>query len=156
VVTLGFDGGRTDDATALVACGRPLTGCSSRRAVWESPGRGSGWEIDRELVSEAVARAFDGYDVVGFYADVALWESYIDAWSQEYRKHLQRQGVHPSAVGWDMRSRLQIATRGTERLVAAIRDGQVPPHGRTDPSPPRSERPQATEPLRHVLRQGVA
>jgi hypothetical protein len=129
-VTLGFDGGRTDDATALIVCRMddrltaPLDLGEGLVSVWESPGRNSGWEIDREQVSEAVARAFDTYRVVGFYADVALWESYIDAWSAQYRKHLQVKASTASAIGWDMRSRLQIATRGTERIVAAIRDGQ--------------------------------
>jgi hypothetical protein len=129
-ITLGFDGGKTDDATALVACrmvdrlfapvdlGGPVS-------IWEKPQGSAGWEIDREAVSEAVARAFDRYKVVGFYADVALWESYIDAWSAQYRKHLKVKASTTSAIGWDMRSRLQIATRGTERIVGAIRDGQI-------------------------------
>lgn len=129
-ITLGFDGGRTDDATALIASRMtdrlttPIDLGEGLVSIWESPGRNSGWEIDREQVDEAVARAFETYRVVGFYADVALWESYIDAWSAKYRKHLQIKASTVSAVGWDMRSRLQLATRGTERLVAAVRDGQ--------------------------------
>jgi hypothetical protein len=124
VVTLGFDGGRTDDATALVACRvsdrlfRPL-------GIWQAPAQAKAWEIDRELVDEAVETAFDRFTVVGFYADVALWESYIDRWAQAHRGVLRVKASPQSAVGWDMRSRLQIATRGTERLAAAIRDGQV-------------------------------
>lgn len=133
-ITLGFDGGKTDDATALIVCrmsDRLITPLDLDAAIsiWESPGGTAGWEIDREAVNEAVARAFLRYKVVGFYADVALWESYIDAWSGEYRKHLQVKASTVSAIGWDMRSRGQLATRGTERFAAAIRDGQLRHNG---------------------------
>jgi hypothetical protein len=123
-VTLGFDGGRTDDATALVAC-RVSDRMFEPLGVWESPGRSSGWEVDRIAVSEAVHGAFLRLNVVGFFADVALWESYIDQWSQQYRGQLKVKASSSSAVGWDMRGRIQVATRATERLTAAIRDGQV-------------------------------
>lgn len=122
-ITLGFDGGKTDDATALVAC-RVNDRLFHPLGIWES-GRDFTTEIDREQVSERVAAAFLCYKVVGFYADVALWESYIDGWSREYRGRLKVKASPNSAVGWDMRSRQQIATRGTERLVGAIRDGQI-------------------------------
>lgn len=123
-VTLGFDGGRTDDATALVAV-RMSDRVGQMLAVWEKPHGATGWEIDRELVDEAVHRAFLNFKPIGFYADVALWESYIDGWSTSYRGRLQTKASTNSAVGWDMRSRLQLATRATERLAAAIRDGQI-------------------------------
>lgn len=128
IITLGFDGGRTDDATALVGC-RIADRFVQTLGVWESPGRGKGWEVDRDQVDEAVHTAFARFKPVGFYADVALWESYIDQWSEAYRRRLKIKASTNSAVGWDMRSRLQIATRGTERLTAAIRDGQVK-HGK--------------------------
>lgn len=123
-VTLGFDGGRTDDATALVAC-RITDRMFEPVGIWERPANARDWEIDRELVDEVVHGAFLRYRVVGFYADVALWESYIDQWSNKYRGRLKTKASTNSAVGWDMRSRLQLATRGTERLAGAIRDGQV-------------------------------
>lgn len=123
-VTLGFDGGRTDDATALVAC-RVGDRLFEPLGVWERPAQVRDWEVDREAVSEAVHGAFLRFRVLGFYADVALWESYIDAWSAQYRGRLKVKASPQSAIGWDMRSRAQIATRGTERLAAAIRDGQV-------------------------------
>lgn len=127
-VTLGFDGGRTDDATALVAC-RVSDRLLEPVGIWERPQPRTDWQIDRETVDEAVHGAFLRFTVVGFYADVALWESYIDAWSQAYRPRLKVKASTTSAVGWDMRSRIQIATRGTERFVAAIRDGQTRHNG---------------------------
>jgi phage terminase large subunit-like protein len=120
VVALGFDGGKTDDATALVAV-RMNDRLFEPLGIWEPHGT----EVDRELVAEAVHGAFLRFKVVGFYADVALWESYIDAWSREYRARLQVKASATSAIGWDMRSRQQLATRGTERLGGAIRDGQI-------------------------------
>lgn len=123
-VTLGFDGGRTDDATALVAL-RYTDRLAQPLGIWEKPAGTGVWEIDREAVDEAVERAFLTYKVVGFYADVALWESYIDQWSARHRGVLKIKASTNSAVGWDMRSRLQQATRATERLAAAIRDGQL-------------------------------
>lgn len=123
-VTLGFDGGRTDDATALVAC-RVTDRLFEPLGVWERPHAARDWEVDRDAVNEAVHGAFLRFKVLGFYGDVALWESYIDSWSNQYRGQLRVKASGSSAIGWDMRSRLQIATRGTERLAAAIRDGQV-------------------------------
>lgn len=124
VVTLGFDGGRTDDATALVVC-RMHDRLFEPAGIWEKPQHSRDWEVDRDLVNEAVHGAFLRFKVIGFYADVALWESYIDAWANEYRGRLKVKASPNSAIGWDMRSRLQLATRGTERFAAAIRDGEV-------------------------------
>jgi len=124
VVTLGFDGGRADDATALVA-ERVSDRLLQPLGIWERPRDAKRWEIDRVSVDERVQWAFLNLRVVAFYADVALWESYIDRWSAEHRTELQVKASTSSAIGWDMRNRLQQATRGTERLVAAFRDGQV-------------------------------
>jgi len=124
VVTLGFDGGKTDDATALVAS-RVADRLFDPVGIWERPVGVRDWTVDREAVDEAVHRCFRRFNVVGFYADVALWESYIDRWSQEFRGGLKVKASTSSAVGWDMRSRLQLATRATERLTAAIRHGQL-------------------------------
>lgn len=127
-VTLGFDGGRTDDATALVAL-RFSDRLVEPLAIWEKPAGLGLWEIDREAVDEAVERAFLRFRVAGFYADVALWESYIDQWSARHRGKLKIKASMSSAIGWDMRSRLQAGTRATERLTAAIRDGQIRHNG---------------------------
>lgn len=123
-VTLGFDGGRTDDATALVAC-RVTDRLFQPLGIWERPTQARDWEVDRDAVNEAIHGAFLRFNVLGFYGDVALWESYIDAWSNQYRARLKVKASGNSAIGWDMRSRLQLATRATERLAAAIRDGQL-------------------------------
>ncbi|MFF2813467.1 terminase [Streptomyces sp. NPDC058000] len=125
-VTLGFDGGRTDDATALVAV-RIRDRLIVPMAIWEKPDgpAGDGWEVDRQAVDGAVRNTMERYDVQAFYADVALWESYVDAWSEDYRERLVIKASPQSAVGRDMRGGLQELTLANERLVAAVEDGQV-------------------------------
>lgn len=131
-VTLGFDGSRTRDATALIAC--RMTDClfapvdlgGGMVSIWEGPARHTaGWEIDREAVDEAVHTAFARYRVIGFYADVEQWETYVEAWANTYRRRLKVRASSMSAVGWDMRQRLQQSTRANERLYQAIRDGRI-------------------------------
>lgn len=125
-ITLGFDGGRTDDATALVAC-RVSDRAFFPIAVWEKPDgpSGDGWEVDRAAVDGMVRNALETYDVVAFFADVALWESYIDAWSEDYRDRLLVKASTASAVGRDMRGGLQELTLANERLVSAVEEHKV-------------------------------
>lgn len=125
-IVLGFDGGKTDDSTALVAL-RCHDMFASLLLIEEKPDgpRGDGWEVDREKVNRAVQDAFRTYEVVGFYADVALWESYISDWAEEYGEQLLVKAPGKDAISWDMRSSLQRVTRAHERLVQAIFDGKI-------------------------------
>ncbi|MGW7270822.1 terminase [Streptomyces sp. NPDC054864] len=125
-ITLGFDGGLRDDATALVAI-RVHDRLIVPLGVWERPDgpAGDGWEIDRQAVDGAVRNALERYDVQAFFADVALWESYVDAWSEDYRDRLVVKASPQSAVGRDMRGGLQELTMANERLVSAVENGQV-------------------------------
>lgn len=124
-VTLGFDGSKNDDATVLVAM-RVHDRFASLIGAMEKPERApAGWEVDREYFDGLVASAFAQYRVVGFFSDVAHFESYVDRWSAEYASGLEVSASPRSAVGWDMRGRLQQLTAATERLVAGIQDGSV-------------------------------
>jgi hypothetical protein len=69
--------------------------------------------------------------VLAFFSDVSQWESHVDRWSTEYGAGLAVKASRGSAVGWDMRGRLQLGTRATENLVAAIRDGELHHDGGT-------------------------
>ena len=136
-ITLGFDGGKSDDATALVAL-RVSDGVAFVLALEERPdswptGEGAPrWEVDRERVNSAVHDAFRLYSVQGFYADVALWETYIDEWAESYREVLAIKASTTHAVAWDMRQSLQRVTRAHERLMQAIFDGKVRHDGDRD------------------------
>ncbi|MDT0267987.1 terminase [Streptomyces sp. DSM 44915] len=125
-ITLGFDGGRRDDATALVAV-RVRDRLAQPLGIWERPDgpAGDGWEVDRQAVDDAVRSAMARYRVSAFFADTALWESYVDAWSEDFRDELLVKGAPHSAVGRDMRGGLQELTAANERLVSAIENGQL-------------------------------
>ncbi|QMU74179.1 terminase [Streptacidiphilus sp. P02-A3a] len=125
-ITLGFDGGSTDDATALVAV-RVRDRLIVPLGVWERPDgpAGDGWTVDRRDVDGVVRNALEMYAVQGFFADVALWESYIDAWSDDYRDRLLIKASPKSAIGRDMRGGLQELTAANERLLSAVETGMV-------------------------------
>ncbi|MGW0929549.1 terminase [Streptomyces sp. NPDC002644] len=129
-ITLGFDGGKTDDATALVAM-RLQDRLVVPLGIWECPDgpAGEGWEVPRDQVDDAVHNAFATYDVVGFFADVALWEAEIESWSEEYRPRLQIKASAKSSVGRDMRGGLAELTLANERLVASIEAKKIKQNG---------------------------
>lgn len=125
-IALGFDGSRTDDSTVLVAC-RVDDGALFVLHAQQAPAdaRKVGWEVDREQVDEHVRLAFDRYSVQAFYSDVHPWESYVDAWSRDFGAGLAVKAAERSAVGYDMRSRLQLFTRAAETFQIAVEDADV-------------------------------
>lgn len=136
-IVLGFDGGRTDDSTALVAI-RVRDHCAFLLLLEEKPDNwptGDGapkWHVNTERVDSAVHEAFGKYAVKGFYADVALWESHIDDWAHAYREQLTVKASNSHAVAWDMRQSQQRATRAHERLMQTIFDGKLKHDGDAD------------------------
>jgi phage terminase large subunit-like protein len=131
-IALGFDGSRTDDATALVAC-RLDDGALFLLHVQEAPNdhRKDGWEVDRTLVDGAVRAAFDRFEVAAFYSDVHPWESYVDAWSADFGPGLAVKASERSAVGFDMRSKTMLFTRAAEAFAQAIADREIRHDGDT-------------------------
>lgn len=129
-IVLGFDGGKTDDATALVAI-RLRDRLIVPLLIEEKPEgpRGENWRIDEQLVDEAVRRAFDDFTVRAFFADVALWESYIARWSEDYRETLLVKASSTSTIGWDMRGHREEIARGTEAFLQTVLDGQIKHNG---------------------------
>ena len=117
LVTLGFDGSKSDDHTALVAT-RVSDGCLFTLGVWD-PERWGG-EAPREEIDAAVRRAFDRYDVVGFYADLHPWESYVDKWASELGERLCVHASRSHPVAWDVRGRQAEFTRAVERFHDAV------------------------------------
>lgn len=95
MITIGFDGSRSrskgvTDATALIGC-RLRDGHLFQIAVWEQPPGAAGvkWQVPVVEVDAAVANAFEVFNVVGFYADPAKWESYVANWEAAYGKRLK-------------------------------------------------------------------
>jgi phage terminase large subunit-like protein len=132
-IVLGFDGGKTDDATALVALRiKDMTAfvlCLEEKP--EGPA-GDHWSVSREKVDSAVHSAFRLYKVRAFYADVALWESYIDDWAEMYREVLTTKASERHAIAWDMRQSVQKVTRAHERIMQSVFDGKLHHDGDPD------------------------
>ncbi|WP_234390422.1 Terminase [Streptomyces sp. MMG1533] len=125
-ITLGFDGGKSDDATVLIAM-RISDRLVQPLGMWERPDGplAKGWEVDRKQVSDLVANAFGRFQVRAFFADVKLWESYIDEWGETYRDELLVKASARSVIGYDMRGHQQELTKATEALVQAIVDRKI-------------------------------
>lgn len=128
-ITLGFDGGRSDDSTALVAC-RILDGAVFLLGLWEKPEGPAGdqWTVDRGQVRDMVDNTFGLYDVVAFAADEALWQSDIDVWAQSYRDRLRIKATTKHPIGMYMSDNAELV-RSVEALHTAIVHRTVPHTG---------------------------
>ena len=122
-IVLGFDGGRTNDATALVAI-RIKDRVIIPIRVWEKPREAEDWVVPHDQVESAIHDTFSRYKVRAFFADVNLWESFILSWSADYGEQLAVRASGESAIGWDMRG-VRKATLAHERLVDGLQSGKV-------------------------------
>lgn len=129
-VTLGFDGGLTDDSSALVAV-RVSDGAPFLLGLWEKPtgAAGEGWAVDKDDVRGHVGHAFGTYDVVAFFSDVAYWETDVDAWRDEFGERLLVKATTRHAVAWDMRGHAADTVRAVEALHRGFTDREVPHNG---------------------------
>lgn len=126
-IVLGFDGGKSSDATALIAL-RVRDMCAFVLGVWEKPDgpKGEDWTVPRGDVDSEVHEAFRLFDVRAFFADVALWESYIADWSETYGAGLSVSSPSgKDAIGWDMRGSQKTVTLAHERLMRSIFDAKL-------------------------------
>lgn len=131
-ITLGFDGSRSrargvTDATALVAC-RVSDGHLVALGVWEQPDGPAGrdWQVPVLEVLAAVREAFDLYEVVGFYADPAKWESHVAEWEAEYGPDLEVKATRDHPIEWWITGGRSVrVVRATERLYNAIVDREI-------------------------------
>ena len=118
--TLGFDGSKTDDHTVLIFC-RLSDGYTFTLGNWD-PAEHDG-EAPRELIDGVVRNALERYKVCAFFADLAEWESYVDAWAVDYGKTFEIKATAKHAVAWDMRGHQKDATIEIERLHDEIEEG---------------------------------
>jgi phage terminase large subunit-like protein len=83
-ITLGFDGSRRLDATALVAT-EVVTGYQWPLCIIERPHAAPpDWLMPAAPFDQAVAEAFRHWNVWRFYADPPYWETVIDNWAGAY------------------------------------------------------------------------
>lgn len=98
VITLGFDGARVQDTTALVAT-VVETGYQWVLGFWARPDiAGPTWEVPEDEVWLAVESAFERYSVWRLYADPYWWEETISRWQGKWGEavmffHTNRQMV---------------------------------------------------------------
>ncbi len=89
LVVIGFDGSRRRDATAMVVT-EIETGFQHLWRAWEKPfiqhatPESDAWEVPQGEVKEAMAAAFDRWNVWRVYADPPYWETTVDEWAGEY------------------------------------------------------------------------
>jgi hypothetical protein len=123
-IVLGFDGGQSDDSTALVAI-RLTDKLIVPLASWHRPDNVKEWNINPAEVETEVHQAFATYDVPAFYADVYPWESYINGWGDAYREKLLVKASPKSTIGFDMRGNHERLARGNEALMAMIQNKRI-------------------------------
>lgn len=118
-----FDGSKSDDATALMAC-RVSDGHVFTIGVWEPTGEGD--VVDAIAVDAAVAYLFETYQVSAFFADVREWESFTKvSWPTMYGDQLDvwaqpATAKDPQPIAWDMRSKTREFTHAAELCEAEI------------------------------------
>ncbi|ATW59707.1 terminase large subunit [Mycobacterium phage WunderPhul] len=121
-ITLGFDGSKSNDWTALVAC-RVDDGMLFVLNVWDPQKYGG--EVPRDDVDAAVHSAFARYDVVAFRADVKEFEAYVDQWGRQYKKKLKVNASPNNPVAFDMRGQQKRFAFDCERLEDAVIEREV-------------------------------
>lgn len=129
-ITLGFDGSRrrtrgVTDATALIGC-RVSDGHLFELGVWEQPTgpAGENWQVPVAEVTAAIAGAFKRYNVVGFFADPAKWETHVADWEAKYGSKLKVRATQQHPIEWWMTGgRSNLIVRALERFYNALLDG---------------------------------
>lgn len=116
LVTVGFDGSKFDDATAIVVTDvaegfQQLAGC------WERPENADDeYEVDSVDVDAVMAEVFDRYDVWRAYCDPPYWETQVDEWAGRWGEK--------RVVRW-WTNRRQATAYACRAYATAIRDGSL-------------------------------
>lgn len=121
-ITLGFDGSKSQDTTAIVAC-RVEDGALFLIKLWLPEHYGG--EVPRDDVDATVHSMFEKYEVVGFRADVAEFEAYVDQWGQQYKKKIQVKAAPNAPIAFDMRGYKKQFALDCERFLDAVYEGEL-------------------------------
>jgi hypothetical protein len=126
-ITLAFDGSKSGDWSALVAC-RIEDGAIFVIKAWNPEKYGG--EVPRDDVDAMVHWVFSRFDVLSFRADVKEFEAYVDQWSAKYRKKLALPAHGTNPIAFDMRGSDNTAVRkkfalDCERFLDAVLEGEI-------------------------------
>lgn len=132
-ITLGFDGSRSrsrgvTDATAIVGC-RVSDGYVFLVDIWEQPKGAADWRVSTADVEAVVAKTFEHYRVVGFYADPARWESSVAKWEAAYGSKLKVRASRANPIEWWMTGSKSV--QALSQLESAVLDGEMSHDGST-------------------------
>lgn len=127
-IALFFDGSKSRDATALVAC-RIDDGHVFPLGVWEPDQSDDEDVINVAAVDAAVMAAFARFDVAAFFADVREWESFAKlTWPERYADDLELfavpTGRPPEPIAWDMRGHAYEFAKAAEMVRQEIIDNE--------------------------------
>jgi phage terminase large subunit-like protein len=121
-ITLGFDGAKSSDNAALVAC-RVEDGALFPLKVWAPEQYGG--EIPREDVDAKVQWAFGRFEVVAFRADVKEFESYVDQWTAKFHRKLSIKATPGHWVAFDMRGQTKRFALDCEKFLDAVLEQEL-------------------------------
>ena len=115
LITLGFDGARYNDSTALVGT-EIATGHQWVVGLWERPLHLEDWAVPEPEVEATVTEAFRRWNVWRAYCDPFLWETVIARWAGLYGDR--------RVIEWRT-NRLQAAAAACGAYASAISAGEL-------------------------------
>lgn len=86
-IAVGFDGGRTRDATALIAC-RLSDLLIQPLRIWERPEAAKVWEVSPDEVELQLEFAMSTFRVVQLWCDPPHWQHDIKRWQRTWGEEL--------------------------------------------------------------------
>ena len=122
-ITLGFDGSKSSDHTALTAC-RIDDGALFLLRAWD-PEKCAGGEVPRDEVDAVVRSTFERYKVVAFRADVQEFESYVDDWGKAFKRDVKIKSSPNNPVAYDMRGYKKKFALDCERFLDGVLEGEI-------------------------------
>lgn len=127
-IALGFDGSKSNDWSALVAC-RIEDGALFLIKAWNPDQYGG--EVPREDVDATVRSMFESFDVVAFRADVKEFEAYVDQWGRDFKKKVKVNASPNNPIAFDMRGQQKRFAFDCERFLDAVLEQELSHNGNT-------------------------
>ncbi|QFG10383.1 terminase large subunit [Mycobacterium phage Anthony] len=125
-IALGFDGSKSNDWTALVAC-RLDDGMIFPIKIWNPENYGG--EVPREDVDATVRSCFQRFSVFAFRADVKEFEAYVDQWGRDFKKKVKVNASPNNPIAFDMRGNQKKFAMDCERFLDAVLERELNHNG---------------------------